>query len=70
MNKLKLKGIPLYKINKSIIKNFNNIFNVNLNNFSDNYKENINNLLSDFEKLKLRNLIYFLIKRKDKHSYC
>ncbi len=67
---LKLNGFKLNLINRQIILNFDKIFDVNLNDISTNFHNNLNSMLSDLEKIKLRHLIYFLIKNNNDSKYC
>ena len=62
INYCKPEQISLTEIHALIIKNFNILFNVNGIN---NIKVNLNTLISDNQKILLRQLLYFLIKTKD-----
>jgi hypothetical protein len=53
------KSTKLSDLNRLIINNFNIVFNVKFN------KNNINELISDFNKVRLRHVLYFLIKTKN-----
>ena len=65
INFIKPKHISITELHKQIIEDFNKLFNVS--NIDDIIQQNLNTLISDEQKLLLRNQLYFYIKNKNEN---